>query len=33
MTSGIVPLVLGCATSMTTEWKVAFNTIILHTYS
>lgn len=25
--------VLGCAASMTTEWKVAFNTIILHTHS
>lgn len=33
MTSGIVPLVLGCAASMTTEWKVAFNTIILDTHS
>lgn len=33
MTSGIVPLVLGCAAFMTTKWKVAFNTIILHTHS
>ena len=28
-----MPPVLGCAASMTTEWKVAFTTIILHTHS
>lgn len=33
MTSGIVLLVLGRAASMTTEWKVAFNTVILHIHS